>query len=403
MISRRINRFGLARLAFVVLAAFTSHAQTFTVLHSFDMSDGWEPSAGLSMDQRGNLYGTTSAGGPGNGCGQGGGCGTVFQMQRVGSGWVFHLLYTFEGPDGVGPLSRVIFGRDGALYGTTQYGGTQGYGVVFRLSPPPTVCRSVSCPWRETVLHSFGVGTDGARPCYGDLTFDHAGNIFGTTWAGGSFGFGTVYEVSQSTGGWTESVIYSFQGGNDGQGPCAGVTLDNAGNLYGTTIYGGGNGCAPQPGCGTIYRLAPSASGWTESILYNLGDSESAGSEPVGGLVFDSLGNLYGITNNGGGVYELTPSGSGWSFSVIYFFATLGAYDSLTMDSTGNLYGTLEYGNPEVFRLTQTGGQWMLTGFSGSAGEGPTGSVILDAEGNLYTTAGTGGANDYGVVFEVTP
>jgi len=392
-------------IALTVAPVQSSQGQTYTVLHGFDISDGWMPTAGLSMDQRGNLYGTASMGGLNErGCQNGDGCGTVFQLQRVGSGWVFHLIYSFGGPDGGNPLARVIFAPDGALYGTTQSGGGLGYGVVFRLSPPPNVvCQSVSCFWRETVLHSFSGGTDGENPCYGDLAFDRAGNIYGTTTNGGSYGLGTVYELSPSQGGWSESVLYSFSG-TDGQEPCAGVTLDNAGNLYGTSVEGG-NGCTPQrPGCGVVYELTHSASGWTESVLYFFSNS-GEGYAPYGGLTFDASGNLYGTTylggSGGGAVYELSPSNGGWTFNTLFnnFEGSQGSTAKPTMDAAGNLYGTQVFGQLTVFRLTESGGLWTLTGFNNDFGEA-YGSVILDASGNLYTTTG---CCNYGAVWEITP
>lgn len=388
--------------ALTMFAAQSVGAQTFTVLHNFGLSGGYNPTAGLSMDQRGNLYGTASLGG--NGVCGGDGCGTVFRLEHAGSSWIFNVLYSFRGPDGFSPQSRVIFGPDGTLYGTTKYGGTAGYGTVFRLQPPPFVCKAVSCPWTETVLYSFGGGSDGANPCYGDLAFDQVGNIYGTTFSGGSGGDGTVFELLRSNGGWTEMVLYTFHG-NDGEGPCAGVTLDNEGNLYGTTVWGG------TFSFGTVYELTNSESGWTETTLHSFSYSGSDGRQPYGGLIFDSSGNLYGTTYQGGTgggegtVYELSPSNGGWTFTTLYGNNNnnnSGSFAKPTLDAAGNLYGTLAFAPVEVFQLTQTGGQWNLTGFNGSAGQGPFGSVIFDGSGNLYTTASSS-EDGLGVVFEITP
>lgn len=157
--------------------------------------------------------------------------------------------YRFHGPDGQTPEARVVFGPDGALYGTTNAGGTEGQGVVFRLSPPARICAHVSCPWTETVLHSFGASGGGVRPGNGDLIFDQAGNIYGTTLDGGSYGNGAVYEISPSNGVWAESIIYSFRGtsedgfnGSVGSFPYGSVTLDASGNLYSTASEGDGDG-----------------------------------------------------------------------------------------------------------------------------------------------------------------
>ena len=177
--------------------------------------DGGEPQAGLSMDRAGNFYGTASTGGNTTGnCAirNPHGCGTVFQLSRKGSGWLLTPIYTFSGPDGSNPQARVIVGPDGSLYGTTIYGGDANEGTVFNLRPPASACKSALCPWTETVLHSFQGFTDGAEPTFGDLVFDGAGNIYGTTPHGGQGDNGTVYKLTHSNGGWTETVLYRFQG-----------------------------------------------------------------------------------------------------------------------------------------------------------------------------------------------
>ncbi len=384
----------------VVVFSQAAQAQTFTVLHTFNEHDGWQPDAGLSMDQAGNLYGTTGYGG--DHCAEG--CGTVFKLEHKNSSWVFYPLYAFSGPDGNNPQARVIFGPDGNLYGTTTNGGAAGKGEVFRLQPPPRACQSFLCPWILTVLYSFQGAGDGANPTYGDLMFDHAGNIYGTTPSGGSSncrdGCGVVYELSPSNGGWTEKVLYSFSGGSDGANPYAGVIFDNAGNLYGTTASGGLS--VEGEYCGVVYKLTPSGSGWTESVIYSF-TGQSDGSVPEGGLIFDQSGNLYGVTYGFGVVYELMPSNGSWTFNVLYNLeAYLGSLEPLTMDPAGNLYGTLESAD-EVFKLTPSNGGWTQTGFSGASGNNPVSNVILDASGNLYATASEGGADNAGVVFEITP
>lgn len=380
----------------LVVAATQMQAQTFTTLHNFTRgADGGYPYAGLSMDRAGNLYGTASEGGNLSAC-YNNGCGTVFKLEHRGSGWVFSVLYAFSGPDGAYPEARVIIGPDGNLYGTTSEGGAAGAGVVFRLQPPSTPCKSILCPWTETVLHSFAGGSDGAAPGYGDLTFDQAGNIYGTTIDGGNsscdgYGCGIVYELSPSHGGWTEAVLYTFQNGTDGGTPYAGVIFDRSGNLYGTN------------GGGVAYQLSSSAGGWVETTIANIYSS-------IGGLIIDSAGNLYGVSflnfgNGGPGVYELSPSNGGWSVQELYDFNNVyeGSFAQMTMDSAGNLYGTISFGPPEVFRLTKEGGQWTQTGFNGQDGEAPYGSVVLDAGGNIYSTTNFGGAYSAGVVFEITP
>ncbi|MGB9256526.1 MAG: choice-of-anchor tandem repeat GloVer-containing protein [Candidatus Korobacteraceae bacterium] len=393
----------LAAIAIAILlliAATEARAQTFTTLHNFgDGSDGGYPYAGLSMDRAGNLYGTASEGGNLNYCYQGG-CGTVFRLERRSSGWIYSVLYAFTGSDGYYPEARVIIGPDGGLYGTTTQGGASGAGVVFRLQPPATICKAVSCPWTETVLHSFTGGSDGGGPTYGDLTFDQAGNIYGTTTTGGNttcgggYGCGVVFELAPSNGAWNETVLYTFQGGTDGSAPYAGVIFDRSGNLYGTN------------GSGVVYELTPSAGGWLETTISNLQSSLQ------GGLIFDSAGNLYGATIFNPVVYELSPSSGGWTLQTLYNFSNVyeGSFAQVTLDGAGNLYGTISFGPPEVFRLTKEAGQWTMTGFSGGDGETPYGNVILDASGNIYTTASFGesgspgaGSRPAGTVFEITP
>jgi uncharacterized repeat protein (TIGR03803 family) len=392
--------------ALLMVAASQAQAQTFTALHNFTGgADGAAPTAGLTMDAAGNLYGTASGGGyQGSYCSGTYGCGTVFRLKHEASGWILTPLYTFTGPDGASPQARVIIGPDGNLYGTTSYGGAAGKGAVFKLSPPPSACKSALCPWTETVLYSFQGSSDGEFPQYGDVVFDQQGNIYGTTPYGGGVGSGcyqgcgVVYKLTPSNGGWTESILYRFQDGNDGAYPYAGLTFDTAGDLYGTTENG--------LGFGTVYKLTPSGNGWSESVIYAFGGISG---EPYGGLIFDQAGNLYGAASGENSsvpvVYELTPADGAWTFNQLYAFygAYVGSLAKLAMDPAGRLYGTIFLGSPEVFQLTPSDGQWTLTGFSGDAGDYPYGNVIFDASGNVYSTASNGGPHNYGVVFEIAP
>lgn len=396
---------GIVGLLMLLATAIAVHAQTFTVLHNFtNGQDGGEPWAGLSMDRAGNLYGTASTGGNTSGsCSYRNphGCGTVFKLSRKGSGWVFTPIYTFSGPDGRNPQARVIIGPDGTLYGTTTYGGDSDEGTVFNLRPPAAACKSALCPWTETVLYSFQGFTDGVEPTFGDLVFDGAGNIYGTTPYGGQGSNGTVYKLTPSNGGWTETVVYRFQGGNDGATPYGGLVFDQAGNLWGTTALGG------SYNDGTVYQLTPSGGGWTESVVYHfLGGSD--GANPYAGLIVDQSGNFYGATFGANGttpkVYELSLSNGGWTFSALHSFDTnQGILGNLAMDAAGSLYGTVFSDVPEVFRLTPSNGGWTLTGAWGGMGEAPAGNVVLDSSGNLYTTAANGGPSEVGLVFEITP
>jgi uncharacterized repeat protein (TIGR03803 family) len=341
----------------------------------------------------------------------------VFKLARNGSGWIFSPLYSFTGrADGSAPIAAVVFGHDGTLYGTTEFGGRNcgvGCGTVFHLRPPLSVCKTVLCAWTETVLYQFSGSSDGANPGYGELTFDQAGNLYGTTFFGGVNAQGVVYELTPSGGGWAERAIHTFSGSSDGENPYSSVVFDAAGNLYGTTYAGGAHGY------GTVFQLTPSGSGWTENTLYSL-QSSSDGGNPFGGIVFDSAGNLYGATSgggpgSGGTVYQLMPSGGSWTFGVVYSFTGSahlpGPYDSLTMDAAGNLYGTTTqdgaHGAGSVFKLTPSGGGWTETDLydfpGGTQGAVPYGSVLVDASGNLFGTASQGGTHGYGVIWEITP
>jgi len=390
-------------LVLLLAGASGAPAQTLTVLHTFTGgSDGYEPFAGITLDQQGRIYGTTYQGGSHD-------AGVVFRLAREGQAWVLSPIYTFgsQAHDGNTPYSRVVFGPDGVLYGTTYYGGASGYGTVFSLRPPATACKSALCPWDETILYSFTGGADGAYPFYGDLVFDQAGNIYGTTFSGGSSGDGVVFKLTRSGSGWTESVIWNFAGQSDGGVLFGGVIFDSAGNLYGTTSFGGGHGY------GTVFELSPTQSGWSETTLYSFTGYLGSGS---GGLIMDALGNLFGITGALDGsisaAYELTPQNGSWSFTLLHDFGGeyLGPVAAPTLDSQGNLYGPLPtVGNDftgEIFQLTPSGNQWIydsLYTFDGSNASLPIGAVTFDAGGNMYGTT-IGGGNDYdGTVWEITP
>ena len=397
---------------FILLAAaISAQGQTYNVLHVFTgHGDGSSPETAVTLDRAGNIYGTAHFGGAGYG--------TVFKLSRAGSGWILNTLYTFQnGSDGAYPGSRLTFGPDGTLYGTASSSAGSGPGLVYNLQPQPNACTTALCPWRQTVIYRFTGGSDGAYPGPGALSFDSSGAIYGTTGGGGLTcqlgGCGVVYKLTRSGGSWSESVVYSFTGGRDGNTPDAGVTFDISGNLYGTTFYGGAN----QQG--VVYQLTPTQSGWTETTLHAFG-AAGDGYSVVGGVVFDIHGNMYGTTYNGGTgspaggtVYELTPSGGGWDYRIIDNLAGFaGPSDNLAFDQVGNLYGTVgidDLGLGNVFRLTPSGGNWAFSSEhefldEGGGGE-PIGGVVLDGNRNIYGTASVGGGNGsgLGVVFEITP
>jgi len=404
-----------------LFATRLAQAQTFSDIFDFNLQTGWYPVSGVTRDGGGNLYGTTS--------GDFSNPATAYELKRLHNGWTVNVLYTFAA--GSLPFSGIVFGPDGALYGTTW--NLNSYGNVYRLMPPSTVCKSVSCPWTETVLYDFQGGNDGSAPYYGNVIFDSAGNLYGTTSAGGggecSGGCGTVYELSPSGSGWTEQILYRFTGGADGGSPASGVVLDQAGNLYGTT-YMGGSGCSGH-GCGVVYELSPSGSGWTEKVLYTF-QGASDGKNPNAGVIFDQAGNLYGATftggsEGGGTVFELSPSGEGWSFSTLYAFqggeyGPAGPYDNLAIDGAGSLYGTTNDDGGantagSVFKLTPQNGEWIYTNLflfptdDGAApyGENPIGGPTVDSFGNVYGTTSQGGTQNCsfevncGVIWEIAP
>jgi len=404
-----------------ILGVPAAPAQTYTILHNFSGGDGANPYAGLTMDRAGNLYGTTEYGGT-HICFQTEnlGCGTVFKLTHGGSGWVFSELYDFTGGTDEGyPQARVVFGPDGTLYGTTGnggLGGAGGPGTVFNLRPPARPCKSVSCPWTETVLFAFSV--DAGWIPLGDLAFDAAGDIYGTTEVGGKYQNGVVYELTGSGGVWTENVLWNFTGGVDGGQPTSGVIFDRAGNLYGTVPTNNYQGNT----LGLVYELVPSGTGWTEKALYYFQGSDD-GAYPYAGLLFDAAGNLYGAArnegaNNGGTAFRLTPVEGNWSLATLYGFAEgrgyWGPVQALAMDSAGNLYGATStdgaYGHGAVFKLTPSNGGWVYTSLHDFGGDGyfPNGNLAVDASGNIYGTTYSGGnygcgGDGCGVVFEITP
>ena len=340
------------------------------------------------------------------------------------------VLHTFTGgKDGSYPDSNLTADAAGNLYGTTQIGGADGAGTVFELSPGP------NDKWQFSVIYTFTGGTDGGNPL-GSLVFDAAGNAYSTTSSGGANGLGVVFELTPPPQGapaktWTESVLYSFQGGsNDGAAPFGNVVFDSAGNLYGTTSIGGLThlGCAlPAKGCGTIFELSPSGAGsWSERILHRFRDAFGEGAAPRAGLVIDALGNLYGTTYDGGNndecggygcgtVFELLPPAAGkkhWIFKNLIDFngadAALPA-GGLTLNA-GALYGTTNYGGAYnkgvVFSFTQDSGRWKLStvySFNGLDGLQPSGNLAFDSNGNLYGATYEGGANDWGSIFQLVP
>jgi uncharacterized repeat protein (TIGR03803 family) len=293
--------FGLGQSQYKVLWTFTGYP-----------SDGASPRSNLVFDRAGNLYGTTYGGGSSTAALCPGGCGVVFRLSPNQDGsWTNTILYNFCTQyinnlcqDGAYPQAGLVFDTQGNLYGTTVNGGAQscpvghGCGTVFELSPQ-------GGSWTETVLYSFCSNNvnnqclDGYAPL-SQLTQDAAGNLYGTTMAGGNSAVGTVFELLHGGGGWTETVLYSFcaigEFCSDGAEPHAGVTFDKAGNLYGTTELGGSSNLH---GAGVVFKLSLGANVWTETVLHSF-ESGKDGGVPLGGVSFDTLGNLYGTVSGGG-------------------------------------------------------------------------------------------------------
>ena len=312
----------------------TSSGWTHTILYAFTGgADGSNPVGPLVVDPAGNLYGIASGGGAG--------FGTVFELSPSNGSWTFQVIYTFHGgDDGLVGIDSGGLALDpaGNLYGTTEMGGTAGFGTVFELS-------FANGSWTKTTLYSFAGGNDAADPLTG-VTLDPAGNIYGATVGGGAFGGGAVFELTQNQGTWTESVIYSFTGGDDGAYPEFGeLILDSAGNLYGTAA---GGGAFNQ---GVVYELSPANGSWTESVLYTFTGGNDGG-QPFAGLTFSQSGNLYGAAayfgaNGDGTLFELVQQQSGWDEKTIYTFAGNDGkypYGAVVFDPYGNLFGTTFWG-----------------------------------------------------------
>jgi uncharacterized repeat protein (TIGR03803 family) len=383
---------------FVLVAIGTSPApapaQTYTVVYKFHgpPTDGESPEAGLIGDSAGNLYGTTYYGGASN-------AGVVFRLNKTGE----TVLHSFAaGVDGANPAAGLIQDSAGNLYGTAAAGGTSDAGVVFKLDTAGT----------ETVLYNFGgfpSAGNGAQPV-ASLIQGREGDLYGTARYGGASGHGVVFKLD--TAG-TETVLYSFTGGADGANPRAGLIRDSAGNLYGTTFFGGGDANCFSAGCGVVFELNKTG----ETVLYSF--IEADGANPAAGVIRDSAGNFYGTAGGGsdaclsgcGVVFELDPAGTE---TVLHSFTggADGAYpNGLIRDSAGNLYGTanggaLGYG--VIFKLDTTGTETVLYTFTGAAdGGGPFGDLIRDSSGNLFGTTAYGGAGactyGCGVVFKLEP
>ncbi len=406
-------------LTAVLLVAFSVSAmsQTFQVLHAFSgpPNDGDTPTTSVAITADGNVFGTTNDGGVNSACD--GNCGVAFELSKGFGHWKENVFYNFGPSDGnsldlYGPLA---IDSSGNIYGTQYIGGDPACncGAIYQLTETGGV-------WTENVLHAFAGGTSDGAFSNSGLVPDGAGNLYGSTQAGGTNGGGNgiIFELTPNGDGtWNYNIIYQFMygvdGSSDGSGPWGQLTIDSLGNIYGTT-YGGG-----IYGYGTAFRLSPSGGAWTESVLFNF--TLDYGSTPFPtGVVEDAAGNLYGTTQNGGAygvgtIYELTPTKGFWNRTILHTFtgSADGAlpYSILAIDASGNLYGAADFGGAfgfgNIYKMARADGKWKETVLhqitNGTDGRNPFPAVVLDSTGNLYGVCVSGGAYGYGVVFKITP
>lgn len=333
--------------------------------------------------------------------------------------WRVAKLHSFsDGKNGGNPFGPLIADQSGNIYGTTELGGTSGYGVAFELS------QNNDGSWSDTTLHRFR-GSDGSYPQPG-LTMDAQGNLYGATFSGGDQSGGVAFELSPTgKSGWSFSIVNQFGGQNSGIGsnPNGNLAFDSNGNIYGTTQLGGATVCAGFPGpCGVVYELTPArGGGWTETVLYSFGGPPD-GAFPYSPLTLDGAGNLYGTTSEGGTgkcndgeghvigcgtVFELSPSKSGWSEIILYNFSAHeqgGPGSPLVFASDGSLYSTAGY---DIFQLKLSGGTLKKSTIyefnEGIAGTIPSGGVVFDSAGNLFGTTASSGLEGYSTVFKLSP
>jgi uncharacterized repeat protein (TIGR03803 family) len=390
------SRCTLRSLVFAVLmmamAGLSAEAQKFSVVYKFDITHGQTPQAGLVRDASGNLYGTTASGGSAS-------SGVVFKIGPKGKVTVLH---TFNVDDGSFPRSDLTLNKT-TLYGTTLSGGSSGAGTIFRISTGGNGFKT---------LYSFTGQDDGSNPGSGVIQ-DLQGNLSGTTEDGGTFLSGTLYRLGKNG---KLTVLHSFTGGSDGAMPIGEPILDANGNLYGTTEFGGdtnGNCVGLSAGCGVVYKINANRK---LTVLHTFTNLNNDGAYPLGALLLDDSGNLYGTTSGGGGennfgtVFKI---GSKGKFTQLHSFDGgtpdgEGPQGALTRDSSGNLYGTTTYGGNRsnsgtVFEITAKGKEGVVHRFSPKGGVGPQGGLLLDPSGALYGLTVSGGSTDAGVVFKVTP
>jgi uncharacterized repeat protein (TIGR03803 family) len=338
---------------------------TETPLYEFEGGlDGANPQGRPIVQPNATLVGSTENGGGGQCTGFAAGCGTIFTLRlslaASGNLWDENVLYRFQGgSDGGDPFGDVLLDAAGNIYGTTQIGGFStnctpegvGCGTAWELSHS-------GGNWTKAMLWGFGDGTDGIEPFDG-LHFDRAGNLYGSTYTGGTYEGGIVFQLTPQGGSWSESILYNFTGNGDGGLPHSGIYVDGSGNLFGATTDGG-SGLG-----GTVFELNHAGGAWDFSVIQSLSSGGTRQCGPVRDLVADAAGNFYGTTrcdgaNQLGNVFELSPSGNGrWTYTSLH-------------------------------------------DFSGPDGSGPFGNIVIGQDGNLYGTTSKGGQYNDGVIFVIT-
>ena len=318
----------------------TGNSWVHTVLYSFTGgADGGEPYKGVTLDGEGNLYGTAVTGGSGI-CE--GGCGVAYKLTNSGGTWTQTVIHAFTGEDdGSGPGARVTVDGAGNVYGMAPTGGAYGLGTIYKIR------QGQNGAWVLKVIHAFTGGADGATGSAGRMILRH-GDLYGAATTGGTYGSGVVFELTPTqVGEWDFRTIYSFRGQPDGSFPYGALLFDSSGNIYGTTYYGGANNI------GAVYQLTPRTNGeWREKVLYSF-QGGTDGNSPISNLVFDTARNLYGTTSEGGlgtgTIFKLSPVGGGhWMETVVHMFQGppdgAFSYNGMVVDPFGNFYGATVHG-----------------------------------------------------------
>jgi len=321
----------------------SGNSWTHTVLYSFTgLSDGGQPYKGVTLDAQGNLYGSAVIGGNFGACPEDG-CGVIYKLTNSGGTWTQTVIHAFNGADGYGPGAALTFDQAGNLYGMTPVGGANGLGVIYQLKPQP------GGSWKFRVIHHFTGGNDGSSGAAGRLLLAPDGNLYGVATTGGANGKGVAFRLKAAPDGrWQFRTIYAFKGQPDAGFPYGALTMDAAGNLYGTSYWDGANNW------GAVYQLAPTpGGGWKERVLYSF-KGGSDGNSSISNLVFDAAGNMYGTTSEGGAgcncgvIFKLAPEGNRWRESVVYRFQGVPdagfAYNGMVKDAAGNFYGATVHG-----------------------------------------------------------